>query len=185
MNPTDRPVIAVFGASKSSPGDEHYESGVACGRQLAVAGFAVATGGYGGLMEAVCKGAAEAGGPTIGVTAPSVFPGRTGANQWVQHEVKADDLIHRIGILASIASGYVAMPGSLGTLAELVIAWNLALVAPFSDQSFGPIVTVGDTWQQLVPDLTEQLGATGGLVATASTVDEAVSYLSTELSQLR
>lgn len=184
MNPTDRPVVAVFGASRANPGEAHYEAGVECGRRLAAEGFAVATGGYAGIMEAVCKGAAEAGGPTIGVTAPSVFPGRSGANQWVQHEIEADDLVHRIGILASIASGYIAMPGSLGTLAELVIAWNLALVAPFSEQSFGPIVTVGDTWRQVVPDLTEQLGATGGLVNTAATVEKAVAYLSNELSQL-
>lgn len=184
MNPTNRPVIAVFGASQAYPGEAHYEAGVECGRRLAAAGFTVATGGYAGLMEAVCRGASEAGGPTIGVTAPAVFPGRPGANQWVDHEIEADDLVHRIGLLTSIASGCVVMPGSLGTLAELVIAWNLALVAPFAEQSFGPIVTVGDTWQRIVPDLAEQLAATGELVKTVSGVDEAVAYLTTELSPL-
>lgn len=185
MNPTDRPVIAVFGSSSANPGDDEYELGIACGRELAKAGFAVATGGYGGLMEAVCRGAAHASGPTIGVTAPSVFPERTGANAWVQHEIEADDLIHRISVLTSIASGYVALPGSLGTLAELVIAWNLALVAPLANQSFGPIVTVGDTWQQVVPELTVQLAATGDFVKTVAGVNEAISYLVTELPEVR
>ncbi len=185
MNPTDRPVVAVFGASQAFPGDGHYEAGVDCGRQLAGAGFAVATGGYGGLMEAVCRGAAAAGGATIGVTAPSIFPKRSGANEWVQHEIAADDLIHRISVLTDIAAGYIAMPGSLGTLAELVIAWNLALVAPFSDQSFGPIVTVGKTWHQVVPDLTRSLGATDDLVKTVLTVEEAVTYLTSALAPLR
>lgn len=177
MNPTDRPVIAVFGASRVSATDPAYEAGIECGRQLATAGFTVATGGYGGIMEAVCRGAVEAGGPTIGITAPSVFPGRTGANDWVQHEIAADDLVHRIGVLTSIAVGFVAMPGSLGTLAELLIAWNLAFVAPFSEGAFGPIVTVGDTWGTIVPELTSQLNTNDGFVTVATTVDDAVAHL--------
>lgn len=182
MTLPDQPVISVFGASQAQPGDSDYEAGVACGRQLANAGFAVATGGYGGQMEAVCKGAATAGGATIGVTAPSVFPKRPGANEWVQHEILADDLVHRIGILSSIASGFIAMPGSLGTLAELVVAWNLALVAPFADQDFGPIVTVGETWQKVVPDLTASLGAESNLIVCARDVDSAVRFIAAELS---
>lgn len=181
MSSPDGTVIAVFGASAPQPGDAEYQAGIECGQRLAKAGFTVATGGYGGIMEAVCRGAAEAGGATIGVTAPSVFPGRVGANPWVQRELVADDLIHRIGILASIAAGYVAMPGSLGTLAELVMAWNLAFVAPFSDRSFGPIVAVGDTWRRLVPELTAQLETDGGYVKIASSVEEAVTQLVTAL----
>lgn len=181
MNPTDRRVIAVFGASKSLPGEAEYSTGIECGRLLATAGFAVATGGYGGLMEAVCKGAAAAGGPTIGVTAPTVFPRRAGANEWVQHEIVAEDLVDRIRILGSIASGYVALPGSLGTLAELVVAWNLALVAPFSESTCGPIVTVGETWQTVVPMLMEQLEATDVLVETFRGVDDAMASLTAKI----
>lgn len=181
MNPTERAVIAVFGSSGAAPGDALYESGVECGAKLAAAGFAVATGGYGGIMEAVCKGAAEGGGPTIGVTAPTVFPGRSGANPWVEHEIPAADLIERIGILTSIAAGCIAMPGSLGTLAELVMAWNLAFVAPFTAKSYGPIIAVGDTWAELVPDLTVRLATDGDHVITVATVDEAIARLTQAL----
>ncbi len=45
--------VAVFGASQSRPGDGHYEEAVRCGELLARAGLTVATGGYGGTMEAV------------------------------------------------------------------------------------------------------------------------------------
>ena len=182
MNPTDRPVIAVFGSSQSQPGDDEYQLGEECGRLLAAAGFAVATGGYGGLMEAVCKGAATAGGPTVGITAPTVFPGRTGANEWVQHEIPADDLVHRIALLTEVASGYIALPGSIGTLAELVIAWNLAFVAPFADRTFGPIATVGETWQELVPDLTERLNSNAETIVTCATAAEAVAHVARVLS---
>ena len=125
-------------------------------------------------MEAVCRGAAEAGGPTVGVTAPTVFPERDGANLWVQHELAADDLIERIGQLTSLASGCIAMPGSLGTLAELMIAWNLAFLAPFANQTYGPIVAVGATWQQMVPELADQLETDGSFVTTVDTVEQAV-----------
>lgn len=185
MNPTDRDVIAVFGASQVHAGDVAYEDGVECGRRLAEAGFAIATGGYGGIMEAACRGAREAGGPTIGVTAPSVFPARSGANQWVDHEIPSDDLVERIGILTSLASGCVAMPGSLGTLTELVMAWNLAFVAPFSDEAFGPIVAVGDTWAQVVRSLTDRLDTDGSFVVAAPTAADAVETLVTAIGESR
>lgn len=182
MNPTDRRVVAVFGSSAAAPGSPVYEDGVTCGRLLAEAGYAVATGGYLGLMEAVCRGAAEAGGPAIGVTAPSVFPGRTGANQWVSHEIPADDLVRRIALLTELADGFIALPGSIGTLAELVVAWNLAFVAPFAEVDFCPIATVGDTWQELVPWLTEQLSTNSDAVATCVSVTDAVRHVTGALA---
>jgi uncharacterized protein (TIGR00730 family) len=177
MSLDGRRVIAVFGSSASREGDGEYERGVACGRLLAESGFAVATGGYHGLMEAACRGAAEAGGLTIGVTAPSVFPGRSGANQWVDREIEADDLVRRIAVLMDLADGYIALPGSIGTLAELVVAWNLAFVAPFADRQFGPIATVGDTWRELVPLLTTRLNSNSTTIAIFDSVSEAVNHV--------
>jgi predicted Rossmann-fold nucleotide-binding protein len=83
--------------------------------------------------------------------------------------------------MADLASGYIALPGSIGTLAELVVAWNLAFVAPFADKPFGPIATVGETWSNLVPLLNEQLDSDRSYIATFSTVDQAVSHVATEL----
>ena len=179
---TNRKVVAVFGSSQSRPGDGEYEIGMHCGRLLADAGLAVATGGYGGLMEAVCRGAAEADGQTYGVTAPAVFPGRSGANQWVHNELPAEDLVRRIAVLTDLADGYIALPGSIGTLAELVVAWNLAFVAPFADRPFGPIATVGETWADLVPLLNNRLASDRSSIATCATVDEAVGHVVAGLS---
>ena len=179
---TDRKIVAVFGSSQSRPGDPEYESGIGCGRLLAQAGLAVATGGYGGLMEAVCKGAAEAGGATYGVTAPTVFPGRSGANQWVQNELPAEDLIRRIALLTDLADGYIALPGSIGTLAELVVAWNLAFVAPLAGRPFGPIATVGETWNELVPLLNDRLQSDRSSITNCATVSEAVAHVSAQLA---
>ncbi|MDH3261173.1 MAG: LOG family protein [Acidimicrobiia bacterium] len=171
------PVIAVIGASQTQPEDPDYRDGVRLGRLLAEAGCTVASGGYGGLMEAVSAGAAQAGGRVIGVTAPAVFPGRSGANQYVTDERPAATITERIQDLLTISNVVVALPGSLGTLAELVLAWNIAFVAPFSAGHSLPIVAVGPTWGELVPLLTERLATNGDLVRCVDTVEDAIAVV--------
>ena len=51
--------VTVYGSSKVRPGDNDYETAVEVGRKLAEAGYAVMTGGYYGVMEAISKGANE------------------------------------------------------------------------------------------------------------------------------
>jgi hypothetical protein len=169
--------IAVFGASRSTQGDRHYEEGIVCGRLLAENGFAVATGGYGGTMEAVSLGARGAGGHVVGVTAPSVFPGRSGPNDHLTHETEATSLVDRIGVLAADTSGAIALWGSLGTTAELLVAWNLAYVARFTNQQPKPIIGVGEPWVELIPHLESSLETDTGLVAVVESVPEAIALL--------
>ncbi|HSM02468.1 MAG TPA: LOG family protein [Acidimicrobiia bacterium] len=172
-----RTVIAVFGASASEPGDGLYEQAMACGRQLADAGYAVATGGYGGVMEAVSRGAHEANGRVIGVTAPGTFPDRSGANEFVTEESQAAHLVERIHELTDVSSGSITLPGSLGTLAELAIAWNLAYVARFSGSLPKPVVVVGERWQEIIDFLGEHLGADTDLITTVPHVEAAVEAI--------
>lgn len=169
--------IAVFGTSRSVEGDSHFEAAVLCGRLIAEAGFAVATGGYAGAMEAASLGAKRAGGHVIGVTAPSVFPGRAKANDYLTVETRADSLIERIGILTEMTAGSIALWGSLGTAAELIVAWNLAYVAAFSGSTAKPIVAVGEPWLSLVPHLESELDTTPGLVTVVADVDAAVANI--------
>jgi len=170
-------IIAVFGASRSAPGDETYEDGVICGRLLAENGYGVVTGGYGGLMEAVSKGASEAGGYVLGVTAPAVFRDRAGANGFVSEERRAEHLLERIHQLTDISAGAIVLPGSLGTLTELGVAWNLAFVTRFSGEEPKPLVTVGATWQRLINDLGSQLATDTELVRCVATADQAVEVI--------
>lgn len=176
-------VVAVIGASATDPEDPDYLDGVRLGRLLAGAGYAVASGGYGGLMEAVSVGAAESGGRVIGVTAPSVFPRRAGVNAFVTDERPAATIPERIQDLLSISDAVVALPGSLGTLTELVLAWNIALVAPFSAREPVPIVAVGRIWAELVPLLTEKLATNGDLVQCVASVDEAAAIVAGHLDK--
>ncbi len=128
-------------------------------------------------MEAVSAGAAEVGDRIIGITAPEVFPGRSGANQYVTDERQAPTITERIQDLLTLADAVVALPGSLGTFTELVVAWNLAYVAPFSGRRPKLIVAVGPTWRELVPLLAHRLATDGNLVRCVDTVDEAAALV--------
>jgi hypothetical protein len=171
-------VVAVFGASSPRPGDPSYAVGVRCGRLLADAGYAVATGGYAGLMEAVSLGARQAHGRVIGVTVPDVFPNRPAGNEHLTEEMRAATLLERIHELVEVSVASIALPGSLGTATELLVAWNLAYVARFTNAVPKPVIAVGDQWQHLVPLLTKELNTDGSLVTLVDTVDEAVAALS-------
>lgn len=156
--PARGPVVAVFGSSAGEPGQPAYEAARTCGRLLAEAGYTVATGGYGGTMEACSRGASEAGGRVIGVTAPTAFPGRPGANRWVDEEIPAGTITERIHLLLGGSDACLALDGSIGTLTELVVAWNLAFVDGLSGVPARPVVAVGPAWAAVVAYLA---GATG------------------------
>lgn len=175
--PPPQPIVAVFGSSTSTPQSDRYADGVSCGKLLAEAGFAVTTGGYGGLMQAVSEGAAKAGGRVIGVTAPTVFPGRSGVNPYVGEELPAPSLTGRIHSLLGDAVAAIALPGSLGTATELLTAWNIAFVAPLSGAQQIPVVAVGRRWATIVDRLAADLDADRSLVTTVDSVPEAVAVV--------
>lgn len=177
---TDR-TVTVFGSSLGQPGDPDYDQAVELGRRLAEAGYSVATGGYDGSMEAVSAGADEAGGSITGVTAPDVFPHRELPNRFVKQHIRATSLTERIHELVDIADACIALPGSIGTFTELMVAWNLAFVARFSDSPPNPVIAIGPVWHQLVAHLADQLGTDADLVTCVGTVGEAVTEIQRRL----
>jgi uncharacterized protein (TIGR00725 family) len=173
-----RHAVAVFGSSTTPESDPWWGRGVRCGRLLAEAGYDVATGGYGGLMEAVSKGARDGGAHrVIGVTAPPCFPMRTGVNPFVTEEIAASSMTERIHTIVGLADGFVVLDGSIGTLTELLVAWNVAYVDRLSQPASRPIVTVGERWAEVIPYLTERAATNGDLVTVAAGVEEAVAEL--------
>lgn len=174
---TEPRVVAVFGSSATEPDSADWAAAENTGRRCVEAGFAVVTGGYGGTMEAVSKGAVDAGGDVIGVTAPALFPGRPGANRYVTREIVAGSLMERIDTLTALACGVVALPGSIGTLAELVIAWNLNHVNRLNEGGRLPTVAVGDGWRRFWEFATGSVGAFGDDVYVVDTADEAMDWL--------
>ncbi len=92
-----KPVISVFGSSRPAPESDAYLEARQLGTLLAKAGFAVATGGYGGTMAAVSQGASEAGGRVIGVTSNHMEKWRPmPRNEWVGEEIRLDSQRDRL-----------------------------------------------------------------------------------------
>jgi hypothetical protein len=104
--------ITVFGGSSPKPGSAAYQQAYNLGALLARAGHTVATGGYIGTMEAVSRGANEAGGHVVGITCGELEHLRpTGANKWVMEEIHYDTLHQRLGALIDFCDGAFALPG--------------------------------------------------------------------------
>lgn len=169
------PTVAVFGSSAVTPADPVYAEAVHLGSLLATEGFTVANGGYAGVMEAVSLGARRAGGEVLAVTAPAVFPRRPGANPHVTREIAAATISERIHRLVDLADATIAMPGSLGTVTEFLVAWNSGFVAPFRGDRPKPHVAVGPLWPRLVELLTAEFGADPGYVTCVDDVGAAVA----------
>jgi uncharacterized protein (TIGR00730 family) len=147
--------ITVFGGSRVEPDSEEYLAAQQLGRALAERGFSVVTGGYNGVMEAVSRGAKEAGGHVVGVTVDVIARNLERVpNAFVDQEVRTAALLERIDKLVELGAAYVVLPGGAGTLAELGIVWNLALLGALQDK---PIVVVGLGWERVLRTMIEQL----------------------------
>lgn len=172
-----RRTVAVFGSSRTDRASLDWAAAEEVGRRLAGAGIAVITGGYAGTMEAVSKGASERGGHVAGVIAPRLFPERTGANPYVDELIEADDLLDRIGKLINRADGVIALPGSIGTAAELMIAWNHNYLRRHNAQPILPTVAVGPDWRTLVENMIEAAGAEPGDIRIEGQPEDAVAWI--------
>jgi uncharacterized protein (TIGR00725 family) len=104
--------ITIFGGSSPQPGSVPYQNAYNLGQLLAKAGHTVLTGGYIGTMEAVSRGAAEAGGHVVGVTCSEIENWRpTKANAWVTEERIFPTLQDRLHELIFNCDAAMALPG--------------------------------------------------------------------------
>lgn len=139
--------ISVFGGSQPKEGDATYAEAMELGRLLAQRGHIVLTGGYIGTMEAVSRGAREAGGHVIGVTCEDIETWRkVRANSWVMEEVRRKTLIERLHTLIHESDAALALPGGPGTLTEISLMWNLMVVESLHRR---PLILIGDGWQSV------------------------------------
>lgn len=165
--------VAVFGSSQTRPGTPGWFDGEHVGRSLARAGHTVATGGYGGTMEAVSRGASQEGGHVVGVTADALFPHRGGANRYVDEVRDHLTIASRIRDLVDTSAGVIALPGSIGTATELLVAWNRLFIDSLRAMPKWPLTAVGQPWDVVIPRLVIDLDTTDGLVTLAESAAEA------------
>lgn len=176
-------IVTVFGSSRPREAEADYEEARSLGRVLAESGFAVCSGGYGGVMEAVSRGAKDAGGKTYGVTA-EFFP--RAANSWIDEEVRVKTWQERLFELIRLADGFVACKGGTGTLVELAVVWEMLNKSVMTGK---PFAILGDFWEPIIERVREVELAhhapwgerNGRLVHLAKTPEEVARHLKEKL----
>jgi uncharacterized protein (TIGR00730 family) len=167
--------VAVFGGAWVPEGEPEYQEAWMLGRRCAQAGIELVNGGYGGVMAAVSRGAAEARGTVVGVTIGS-FSEHVPVNQWLTHEIEADDLFARLPLICD-AEAWVAFPGGVGTLSEVALCWNLVQTESVAPR---PLIIVGERWDRALKTFRELLMAEDvhfDLVRSAISADDAIEQL--------
>ena len=110
--------VSVIGGSEVD--EDTYGVAREVGRLLARRGHEVVCGGYGGVMEAACRGARGAGGHTIGVL-KGTDP--TAGNEWVETAIATGMGDARNALVLLNGAACIAVDGAAGTLSELGLAF--------------------------------------------------------------
>ena len=147
--------VTVFGSARTPPDDAVYQCAERLGTWLGRAGVPVLTGGGPGIMEAVNRGAAEAGGVSIGLNIE--LPYEQTPNPHLTHQLHFHHFSSRKLMLTRYSRGFVIFPGGFGTADELLEL----LVAFHTDRGVRrPMVLVDSAfWSGLLTWFTEQLGS--------------------------
>ncbi|MFL5754731.1 MAG: TIGR00730 family Rossman fold protein [Chloroflexota bacterium] len=140
------PAVTVFGSARTPEGDQTYELARRIGRSLAEEGYAVITGGGGGLMEAANRGCQEGGGFSVGCNIE--LPMEQRLNPYCDLGVEFRYFFARKTMFVKYADAFVIMPGGFGTLDELFE--SLTLIQTRKVRDF-PVILVGrDYWAGLL-----------------------------------
>lgn len=172
--------VAVFGSARPGPDDPRYAEARSLGSRFAAAGFAVITGGGPGLMEAANRGAAEAGGTSVGLGIEVGHQQRL--NSYVDVSMTFRYFFARKLMFVRYASAFVVLPGGFGTLDELFEA--LTLVQTGKIHEF-PVVLIGTGhWSGLMAWIRDRLQDQGfiapddiRLLRCTDDIDEAVELI--------
>lgn len=139
------PAVSFFGSARIKPSDPIYKKTEKIARLFVENNFAVITGGGGGVMEAANKGAAEAGGTSVGLNI--ILPFEQEPNSFANVKLEFKYFFIRKVMFVKYAAAYIILPGGFGTLDELFEAVTLVQthrIKPF------PLILVGsDYWAGL------------------------------------
>jgi len=138
--------VTIFGSARVRPGDPYYGKTEQLARKLVENGFSVITGGGPGIMEAANKGAAEAGGQSVGLNIR--LPYEQKPNPYANIVLEYKYFFVRKVMFVKYAMAYVILPGGFGTMDELFEALTLIQtrrIKPF------PVVLMGsEYWKGLM-----------------------------------
>ena len=137
--------VTIFGSSEFTEASLWYKEAQHFGKLLGENGFTVITGGGPGIMEAANRGAAEAGGESIGLDIE--LPTKQRRNKFVKRGIGFHYFFTRKVMLSASAQAYVFFPGGYGTLDEF---FEMLMLVQTKKMEPVPIVCVGaDFWSAL------------------------------------
>ncbi len=172
--------VSVFGSARTPAGHPWYELCRETGACLARHGFTVITGGGPGLMEAANRGAAEAGGLSVGLNIE--LPHEQHVNPYVNRAVEFHYFFARKLMFVRYARAFVIFPGGFGTLDELFE--SLTLIQTDRIKHFPTILVGREFWAPLLEWIDTALEDEGliasadkGLLVVADTPEEVCAHV--------
>jgi len=147
------PAVSFFGSARAKPKSRYYQLAEKTASEIAKAGFAVITGGGGGIMEAANKGAAEAGGKSIGLNIE--IPLEQIPNEYQNFSLHFRYFFCRKVMFLKYAHGFIVFPGGFGTMDEFTE--SLVLIQTLKQASFPVILMCSDYWEGLVAWMKEKM----------------------------
>jgi len=140
------PAVSFFGSARSGPEDRYYKLAEQTASEIAKAGFAVITGGGGGIMQAANKGATEAGGQSIGLNIE--LPMEQLPNDYQNLSLHFRYFFVRKVMFLKYAHGFIVFPGGFGTMDEFFE--SLVLIQTLKQASFPVILMGSEYWKGLI-----------------------------------
>jgi len=138
--------VSIFGTARIGPEDPVYKKTEKIARLFAQNGFAVITGGGGGVMEAANRGAQKEIGTSVGLNIRLPFEQKP--NPYADLKLEFNYFFIRKVMFIKYSMAYLAMPGGFGTMDELFEVMTLIQthrIRPF------PVILVGsDYWAGLM-----------------------------------
>ncbi len=172
--------VTIFGSARIAEDHPWYELCRETAACLARNGFTVITGGGPGLMEAANRGAAEAGGLSVGLNIE--LPHEQHVNSYVNRSLSFHYFFARKLMFVRYARAFVIFPGGFGTLDELFE--SLTLIQTHRVQHFPTILVAREFWQPLLEWIDDRLEDEGlispgdkELLLTAETPEEVCAHV--------
>ncbi len=140
------PAVSIFGSAREKPKTKYYKLAQETAADIARAGFAIITGGGGGIMEAANKGAVQAGGKSIGLNIE--LPMEQIPNEYQNLSLHFRYFFCRKVMFLKYAHGFIVFPGGYGTMDEFFE--SSVLIQTLKQVSFPVILMGSEYWQGLM-----------------------------------
>jgi len=147
------PAVSFFGSARATPDEPYYKLAQQTAYEVTKAGFAVITGGGSGIMEAANKGAAEAGGRSIGLNIE--LPMEQIPNKYQNLSLHFRYFFCRKVMFLKYAHGFIVFPGGYGTMDEFFE--SLVLIQTLKQATFPVILMGSEYWQGLTDWMREKM----------------------------